>query len=257
MKTKLLFQNHEFNKDIWKNKRELFEAYFGDFYEFILNNNGKDDLKKYNINSKQDFYDFADWYAGGMENCYAIGFAFHDYYLTVEEGGKLEDQPTTTFIGYCYQNGKYLDFINFLITFFAWWRNDEGCTRFVPYNHADDFFNSNWAALVDTAKLFYFTAETTYHWHSFRIKYTLDNIPGVILSDFVEEVEEGKDLPRVRVAGYEFKGWADEDDNEVEKASCEKAYAKLVRKDFYNYWEKEEKTIYKEYDPNYKKVDPA
>ena len=43
MKTKLLFQNHELNKDIWKNKRELFEAYFGDFYEFILNNNGKDE----------------------------------------------------------------------------------------------------------------------------------------------------------------------------------------------------------------------
>ena len=47
MKTKLLFQDHELNKDIWKNKRELFEAYFGDFYEFILNNNGLEDLKKY------------------------------------------------------------------------------------------------------------------------------------------------------------------------------------------------------------------
>ena len=34
-------------------------------------------------------------------------------------------------------------------------------------------------------------------------------------------------------------------------------YAELKRKDFYDYWEKEEKTIKKVMDPNYKKVDPA
>ena len=33
-------------------------------------------------------------------------------------------------------------------------------------------------------------------------------------------------------------------------------YAHLKRKDIYNYWEKEEKTIYKEYVENYKKADP-
>ena len=79
----------------------------------------------------------------------------------------------------------------------------------------------------------------------------------VILSDFNEEVEDATELPKVRVAGYEFKGWFDEENNEVKSNSVDKAYAKLIRKDFYNYWEKEEKTIYKEYDPNYKKVDPA
>ena len=43
----------------------------------------------------------------------------------------------------------------------------------------------------------------------------------------------------------------------VTKADQEKVYAILKRKDTYNYWEKEEKTITKVYDPNYKKADPA
>ena len=67
-------------------------------------------------------------------------------------------------------------------------------------------------------------------------------------------------MPKIRVAGYEFKGWVDEEGNTISKLDSEDSnsvYANLVRKDFYNYWEKEEKTIYKEHDPNYKKVDPA
>ena len=136
-----------------------------------------------------------------MENCYGIGFAFHDYYLTVCEGGKIEDQPTDTFIGSMFHQGKYLDFLNFLISFFAYWRNDEGCTCFDPYNHADDFFNSNWATLVDTSKLFYFTSETVYHWQSFRVKYVLDNIPGTIKGDFNEiiDLDSLNRLPKIRV----------------------------------------------------------
>ena len=158
------------------------------------------------------------------------------------EQGVIENQPVDTFIGYCYQNNLFKDFLNFLITFFAWWRNDEGCTCFDPYNHADEFFNSSWAALVDTCKLFYLTAETVYHWQSFRVKYALDHIPGVIL-------HHPKDInDRLYVAGYEFLGFKEE--NKVIIAS-------LKRKDFYNYWEKEEKKIHKVYIKDYKKVDPA
>lgn len=255
MKYKLLFENHCLGKDIWLSKKNLFESFFGSFYEFIKANNGLDDLNKHNIHSLNDFLEFADWNAGGYENCYGMGFAFHKYYLTVCEGGRIEDQPKTTFIGYCYQNGLYLDFLNFLITFFAWWRNDEGCTKFDPYNHADEAFNSSWALLVDTCKLFYFTAETVFHWQSFRVKYALDNIPGILLSDFKEEVD--KNLPKIRVAGYEFIGWFDKNNIECSKSSDNIFYARLVRKDNYNYWEKEEKTIKKVYDPNYTKVDPA
>lgn len=250
----LLFKDHKLGVDIWKNKKDLFTNFFTDFYNFIINANGEKDLQDKNINSAEDFLAFADWYADGMENCYGMGFAFHKYYLTVMEGGKLEEQPDTTFIGYCFKNKKYLDFLNFLVTFFAWWRNDEGCTCFNPYNHADESFNSSWALLVDTCKLFYFTSETVFHWQSFRVKYALDNIPGVILSNFSEESNE---LTKVRVAGYEFKGWFDKDNVPASDSKETTLYANLIRKDTYNYWEKEEKTIKKVYDPNYKKVDPA
>ena len=252
---KLLFKDHKVGVDLWLSKKSLFESFFGDFYEFIKSHNGEEDLKKHSIKSLDDFLKFAYWYAYGMENCYGMGFAFHKYYLTVMEGGTLDEQPESTFIGYCFKNGKYIDFLNFLVTFFAWWRNDEGCTCFDPYNHADESFNSSWALLVDTCKLFYFTAETVFHWQSFRVKYALDNIPGVILSKYKENYD-GK-LPKIRVAGYQFDGWFDEKDIPADKSKEQVLFAHLTRKDTYNYWEKEEKTIKKVYDPNYKKVDPA
>ena len=223
-----IIKDHKIGVDFWNSKKHLFESFFGSFYEFILNHGGLVDLEKENIHSVEDFYQYADWYAGGKDSCYAMGFSFHKYYLTVHEGGKLEEQPTSTFIGYCYHNNLYRDFLDFLLTFFAWWRNDEGCTCFDPYNHADDFFNSSWAALVDTCKLFYLTSETVYHWQSFRVKYALDHIPGVILQHPVDETS------KMWVAGYEFKGFEKEDDKFV---------ANFIRKDNYKYWEVEEKKI--------------
>lgn len=262
-KVKYSLGEHKIAYDFWLSKKHLVDSFLGDFYDFILSRDGKKDLKAKNINSKEEFIAYADWYADGQENCYAMGFAFHDYFLTAVEGGngKMEEQPTDTFIGYCYHNGKYLDFINFLVTFFAWWRNDEGCTRFNPYNRADNFFNSNWAVLVDTCKLFYFTAETVFGWQSYRVKYAIDNIPGTFKTEYKEvcEYEEEVKLPRIRVSGYEFVGWFDKDDNLVESANSDiEVTAKFKRKDIYNYWEKEEKTIVKVFDPEkYKRVDPA
>lgn len=234
--------SHKIGVDFWNSKKELFEAFYGEFYEFILHHDGKEDLENHKIFNKKDFYAYADWYADNQDSCYAMGFSFHKYYLTPQEKGKIENQPENTFIGYCFKNNKFIDFLNFLITFFAWWRNDEGCTCFNPYNHADEFFHSSWAALVDTSKLFYLTSETVYHWQSFRVKYALDHIPGVILKHPTSKFDS------MRVAGYEFLGF--EERNQIQ-------YAIFKRKDTYNYWEKEEKTIEKVYIANYKKVDPA
>ena len=47
-------------------------------------NNGEEDLKAHNINNAEEFVNFADFFAGGMKDCYAIGFAFHKYFLEVE-----------------------------------------------------------------------------------------------------------------------------------------------------------------------------
>ena len=274
MQIKFSVLDHKLNEDFYLSKEDLFKSFFGEFYNFIKNykskeRNGLEDLEKYNIKSVDDFYKFADWYADNKENCYGMGFAFHDYFLTVEEGGKIENQPTDTFIGYCYHNGLFKDFINFLITFFAWWRNDEHCTNFNPYNHADDFFNSNWAVLVDTCKLFYFTAETVFHWQSFRVKYAIDNIPGVILggisrNEWLSEKINFKDgqLPKLRVAGYEFLGWFDQKNNKIDLKNNDfsensEIIAQFKRKDFYDYWGKEFDKIPKVIEKTYTKVDPA
>lgn len=227
---KYLIKDHKVGVDFWKSKEDLRDAFFGEFYKFIKKHNGEADLEAHDIKSKEDFIKYADWYADGKENCYAMGFSFHKYYLEEKIGGKLEEQSSKYFIGWCVKHHKFEDFINFLITFFAWWRNDEGCTRFDPYNYGDDFFAGSWPSLVDTCKLFYFTAETVFHWQSFRVKYACSHIPGVIL-------KQPKNLEdRMYVAGYEFKGFEVVD---------EIPYATFIRKDHYNYWEKEEKTIKK------------
>jgi len=234
-------KDHELNVDIWPSKKALFQSFFGDFYNFIKNNNGEKDLLNHNITTVEGFLNFADWYSDGRENCYGMGFAFHRYFLKAGDDETIDSQPTNTFIGYCHKTGKYTDFISFLITFFAWWRNDEGCTTFDPYNHADKFFHSSWAALVDTCKLFYLSAETVYWWQSFRVKYALDNIPGVILHMPKDESD------KIRIAGYEC----------VECINKEPLTFVIKRKDIYNYWEAEEKKIKKVYVKDYKYCDPA
>ena len=248
------FIDHKLNVDFWESKRALFEAFYGAFYDFIKSHGGEEDLKSHNVKTKQDFYDYADFYADGKQDCYAMGFSFHKYYLEARMNGTLENEPETSFIGYCMKNNLFQDFLQFLISFFAYWRNDEGCTCMDPYNYADNFFVSSWAALVDTTKLFYFSSETVYHWHSFRIKYILDHIPGTFLSELPKE-----GLPRLRVAGYQFMGWFESDKEDSKEATLDSkiAYARFKRMDTYNYWEKEEKKIKKVYIENWKKVDPA
>ncbi len=253
---KYVIIEHELEKDLWASKEALFKAFYGAFYNFINNTEeGKEDLKKHNINNVNDFYDYADYYADGKENCYAMGFAFHKYFIQDMMDGSLDKQPETVFIGYCHKNDLFTDFINFLITFFAWWRNDEGCTVMDPYNYCDDFFVSGWASLVDTSKLCYFSAETVYWWQSFRVKYALDNIPGTFKTPLPVE-----GLPKIKVAGYEFLGWFDSDEEDAKLVTDENhevVYGKLKRKDIYNYWEKEEKNIKKVYIKDWRKVDPA
>lgn len=263
-KVVLKFINHEIGIDLWHSKKELFNEFMGRFYDFIISHNGQKDLEDNNIRNRQEFLDFAgDWYAGGKDSCYALGFGFHKYFSTPNEDYDINNQPTDTFIGYLYQNNILKDFLNFLVSFFAYWRNDEGCTSFNPYNKCDNMFVSSWAGLVDTAKLFCLDSDTVYWWQSFRVKYCLDHIPGVILNGYKDSIEFDSELvlPDIKVAGYKFMGWHKEDSIESDVITTVNetttVYAHLNRMDVYNYWEKEEKKIVKVPDPNWKRVDPA
>ena len=195
-----------------------------DFYNFLLTNTNID-FKKLNINNLDDFLlTCKDWNAYNKNSFYGIGDVFSKYYLTIEVGGKLENQPDTTFIGYCYKNNMYQEFIPFLMTFFAYWRTDEGYTGSSsdPNNTGNDFFASAWASLVDTCKFFYFTSETlkdTYPWfNSERVKYALDNIPGVAadIIKYYGDIENPVILDVPQREGYEFIGWYNENDEKIE-----------------------------------------
>lgn len=209
--------------DAFTSKNDLYVAYFTDFYNFMKEKTNAN-FSKFNIENVDDFLKFClDWNANGKDSFYGVGDAFASYYVHKNTGSKLEDQPETSFVGYCYKNNKYEQFIPFLMQFFAYWRTDEGYTGGSddPNNTGNDFFASPWASLVDTCKFFYFTSKNlndTYPWfNSPRVKDALDNIPGVE-KDF-GKVQGTIDNPVVLKEpvrnGYTFLGWFDENDNKV------------------------------------------
>lgn len=199
-KSKYCKINFVFNYDeIWSSKEELRKAYYADFYNFL--NDQEFDFERYEIYSLDDFLISMDTFTFmGVNEMGGIGNVFGSYYLTIDVGGVIENQPTDTFIGYCYQNNKYRDFISHLETFFAYWRTDEGYSRSDP--NGNDFYASNWASMVDTAKFFFFDGDTLntrnnriYSWfRSQRVKEALDNIPGVNVNDDVEHAFLGEEL---------------------------------------------------------------
>ena len=211
---------YDLGYDTFASKEELCISFYTDFYNFMVEHTDAD-FERYEIANVEDFIEFArDWYANGKNSFYGVGDAFAKYYVTIEVGGVIENQPTTTFIGYCYQNGMYEEFIPHLMTFFAYWRTDEGYTggSSDPHNTGNDFFASAWASLVDTCKFFKFTSENlqdTYKWFdSERVKDALDNIPGVASSGLA--VYGDTDTPVILEAlerkGYEFLGWFDSEE---------------------------------------------
>ena len=48
----ILIKDHQIGVDFWNSKRELFEKFYGAFYQFILEHGGKDDLENNIIASK-------------------------------------------------------------------------------------------------------------------------------------------------------------------------------------------------------------
>ncbi len=206
--------NYILPNEIWPTKDDLYIDFFGYFYDFLVNHT---DCDMSGIASKDDFLRFCKtWEVNDRRELYHVGDRFSAYFLTKEENGLLENQPATTFIGYCYQNNQFVDVIRHLITFFAYWRTDEG---YDPSDiHGKDFFWGAWAALVDTAKFFYFTSSNLhdkYSWfNSERVNNALDNIPGVCstnISNITFKAENYILLDNIIVPGYDFMGWYLED----------------------------------------------
>lgn len=238
---------------VFLDKFAMRTAYFTDFYSFIVaQEGGREHLENYDIFSAADFVRLAsDWRGAGGNELTGIGNVAGQYYLSIQVGGTLEEQPDTHFIGYCYQNNKWVDLIRFLIVFFAYWRTDEGYTGGPadPNNTGNDFFASSWAALVDTGKMFYFTSATLtdkYPWftreRSERVHEALDNVPGCLNMQTLPQVVDKVDiiLPTPKIEGYRFYGWFDNEEgigNAIKAISASKVKEELV---IYAVWVKEE-----------------
>jgi uncharacterized repeat protein (TIGR02543 family) len=194
MQTKI---EYELNSGVWAPKDEVKEAFYTDLFNFV-NANFDSELQSMALS---DFI---------TSEPYIIGNICGEFYLKEEVGGILENQPADCFIGYCYQNNKYLDLIPHLIHFFALWRDIEGCTEL----NATDFFASNWASLVDTAKFFKYTTigdlEKSPESPTVRcepILTSLQNCPGVYTAPTYVNHDANVRLAKPRRDKYEFLGW--------------------------------------------------
>lgn len=234
--------NYDLGFENYETKDDLYTAFFSDFYEYLINYTDCK-MSKYGIYDVEDFLLYCKtWNAGGRGEMGGLGDAFGSYYLVYDRSGEgsFESQSNQGFVGYCYQNNKYIDFLRFLEVFFAYWRTDEGYTT--PTNYGNDFFYSAWAAFVDTCKFFFFTSDTLtdkYGWftieRSARVHYMLDNAPDIVSYDLVTSGKVGSEvvLPNIERVGYDFLGWYDEEGNLVSKVSSSiKVHARWERKTY-------------------------
>lgn len=224
-----------FDENIFTSKQELFESFFSDFYYFIYNNGGKDTLASKGVNNLESFLSLAIDYDAGRSPLYALGDAFGSFFLQSDRNGVITDQPTTKFVGWCYQNNKYHELFDFLIRFFAYWRIDERYANLS--NRGADFFAESWAPTVDICKFFYFDGNTSVV-KSERVLECFNNIATVIYGDLPTLINDELVLPtNLKLRGYKFVGWYDNpgltgDPITVVKASSKKVY-------LYPKWEKD------------------
>lgn len=209
------------------NKEQLFRAFFGDFYEYLINvREITSKLESNSIYDKEDFLEFCSAYTGGAAGMSQIGNLLGSYYLTIDTGGKLEDQVNKEgYIGYCLKNNMYIEFIYFIEDFFYYWRLEEGYTggSSDPNNTGSDFLASAWASVIDTAKFFYYDPNANdddphklpsyFFKEGYQVPGFYDRIPymvdlGDVEFEYTYDWEKEILLPTtISKPGYEFVGW--------------------------------------------------
>ena len=222
--------------DVFRSKEELFQNFFTDFYNFLKEFYPESDVKDLSL---EEFLKIAiDWNFGkgtmtGLANMFA------QYYVEIEEDGIVEDQSEKVFIGYCYKNNKYRDFIKFIITFFGYWRTDEDYSS--GDIHGNDFFYFPWASLVDTCKFFHLTYDTLFHFQrTERLLNCFSEVDSVVDTSKLPIEVDNIELPVLTRRGYNFLGWyLDSEFNvKVERLSNDMENVNLYPK-----WEKKNYTV--------------
>ncbi|MBO4668031.1 MAG: InlB B-repeat-containing protein [Bacilli bacterium] len=194
-------------KDIYASRDEFGNAWFRDFYQYLLYHGGASKLASEGINSVDQFVALAHDYNAGNGQMRYLGNTFSQWYLAKDVNGILSNQPETAFLGFCYQNGLYEDYLPFLLRFFAYWRLDEKYAN--TSNYGADSFADRWATLVDTCKFFYYDVNTSYV-KTARMQDCFNFCSNVCYGELpvatIGTITLPTDLTR---RGYTFLGWYD------------------------------------------------
>lgn len=202
-------------------KKQLCEAFFTDFYYYIVSYHGTSHLEKNELYDVYDFVELSQNFTGaGANNLYGIGNIAGRYLLEKDINGILENQTENAFFGFCYQNGMYQDVLPFFINFFAYWRIDEGYAN--KSNYGADIFAESWAPTVDIAKFFYYNEESSYV-KTDRMIDCLTNTASVVY-------RMDDDIMNIRLRGYKFVGWYDNPEFTGDKLTDLTGHKKLYAK---------------------------
>lgn len=202
-------------------KEQLCEAFFTDFYYYIVSYHGTSHLEKNELYDVYDFVELSQNFTGaGANNLYGIGNIAGRYLLEKDINGILENQTENAFFGFCYQNGMYQDVLPFFINFFAYWRIDEGYAN--KSNYGADIFAESWAPTVDIAKFFYYNEESSYV-KTDRMIDCLTNTASVVYG-------MDDDIMNIRLRGYKFVGWYDNPEFTGDKLTDLTGHKKLYAK---------------------------
>lgn len=185
---------------VYSSKEELHQAFFTEYYDFIQRFY-PEALETNEITSVDEFLALSLNYNSGRGQMRDFGDRLGQYFLTKDVNGIIENQPETTFIGYCYQNKKFVDVIKFFICFFAYWRIDEKYAT--TNNYGADFFAESWAPVVDICKYFYYNSATS-PVKTVRVIDCFNNPAGVATQIINDEA-----MPKYARRGYNFSGWSD------------------------------------------------
>ncbi|MBE6130966.1 MAG: hypothetical protein E7183_04520 [Erysipelotrichaceae bacterium] len=225
-KSHIFYLNTYNTNNIYTSKQQLFEAFFTDFYYYIAAYHGLNHLKDNNLYNVDDFVKLAgDFTGAGANNLYGIGNIAGRYMLEKDVNGILENQTENGFFGFCYQNNLYKDLLPFFINFFAFWRIDEKYAS--SSNYGADIFAESWAPTVDIAKFFYYDENTSYV-KTDRMIDCLTNVASVVYNFS----ELSLNTTTIKLRGYIFEGWYDNENYEGEKITLlsnttpKKLYAK-------------------------------
>ena len=95
----------------YNTKEELYNVYFTEFYNFLKTKTDCN-LESFGIKNVDDFLrECLNWNFNNGNSFQGVGNAFAKYYVTIKIGDTLANQPTDTFVGYCYQNKKSLNLL--------------------------------------------------------------------------------------------------------------------------------------------------